>query len=170
MGRRPSPRYSHATFQDIPSSTERLKDLTRAEEFPAPKRATEGQTSEDRKLRESTYRNNATQDSQEFAKKFLMKRKIVSVRVNNIVFAEFQSFENSITVPTCDDCMRGNNKGAGRVFTDLNSASKTRVEVDVTVDPYFISLSPVLINNFQKHWFVSTAHRLMRVAGYPVRE
>ncbi|KAL7533393.1 hypothetical protein ACHAWF_004480 [Thalassiosira exigua] len=86
----------------------------------------------------------------------------------NVMYS-FASMSNDdrkgTTIPAlCVGCVRAVNLGSSWTFTSLNEGKKTKIELDVAVDPKIPRVSAFLVNQFQKRWPQVSLHGLVREA------
>ena len=85
---------------------------------------------------------------------------------HSVVTYEFTSLVNtSDFVLPCLDCVRATNFGSKWSFTALGE-DKTKVEVDVAVDPKAPSLTTFFVNIVLKNWPHTTLHNLLKEARH----
>lgn len=162
-------------FRDTPNHINWIKDLKESEEYhKSGAHHRDGST----QTQTSTVRQRFNVPLLGFAdRELLMTKKMTAVEnsdgTHSIVTYEFESLSddrsNSTGIPLCTGCVRATNLGSKWTFTSLDGGEKTKVEVDVAVDPAMPRLSAFFINLIQKRWPYATLHGLMEEARRHLR-
>ena len=74
--------------------------------------------------------------------------------------------EHATDIPLCSGCVRAINLGSRWTFTSLDDGRKTKIEMDMAVDPQSPNLSTFFINKFQKSWPHVSVHGLVKSARH----
>lgn len=157
-------------FRDTPNNVNWAKDLKEAEEY---HKSGAHHDIANIQTQTSTMRQRYSIPVPGFAdREFLMTKKMTAVEnsdgTHSTVTYDFNSFteaeSNTTGIPLCTGCVRATNLGSKWTFTSLDNGEKTKIEVDVAVDPQMPKLSNFFVNLFQKRWPQVSLHGLMKEA------
>mmetsp|Transcript_32789 Transcript_32789/g.55774 ORF Transcript_32789/g.55774 Transcript_32789/m.55774 type:complete len:295 (+) Transcript_32789:134-1018(+) len=159
-------------FRDTPNNVRWAKDLKESEEFHKSGAHHKGGNTQ---TQTSVIRQRYNVPIPGFAdREFLMNKKMTAVEnsdgTHSAVTYDFVSLNdeesNNTNIELCNGCVRATNLGSKWTFTSLDDGTKTKIEVDVAVDPKTPSLSTFFINLFQKRWSYASVHGLMKEARH----
>ncbi|KAL7534391.1 hypothetical protein ACHAXR_005840 [Thalassiosira sp. AJA248-18] len=159
-------------FRDTPNYVKWVKDLKEADEYHksgAHHKETNTQT------QTTIMRQRYNVPVPGFAdRELLLTKKMTAVEnsdgTHSAVTYDFASLTeeemNSTGIGLCTGCTRATDLGSKWTFTALDGGKKTKIELDVAVDPNVPTLSPFFINLLQKRWPHVTVHGLMKEARH----
>lgn len=72
----------------------------------------------------------------------------------------------STGIALCDGCVRATNLGTKWMFSSLDDGKKTKIELEMAVDPKVTKLSAFFVNLTQKRWPLVSIRGLMKEARH----